>query len=478
MKSLLACIVAGLFAVVGYCAEDAPSWPQFRGPEGSGIAEGQTPPVEFGPETNVKWKVEAPGGLSSPIVAGDNLVLTAFEDGKLYTIAYNRADGAEAWRAEAPATEIEKYYPAEGSPAASTPATDGERIVSYFGSCGLICYDLAGHELWRYELPVPVLPGNFGSGVSPIIADGIVVLVRDAAEDSKIIAIDIASGELKWERPRQSPVSYSTPVVWETPQGKQIVTAGHARMVAYDLKSGEETWSISGIPSGCCSSPVTLDGMLLFAGWSPGGPDDPESQMPRYDDLLKDLDKDGDGALSREEAEAAFQGFFDAQDANSDGAITRDEHEAIEEFMRAGANAAFALEPGVSGEVAESQMLWKQTKGLPYIPSAIAYQGQYVMVKDGGIVTAYDVRSGEQIYMKRGAEGGRYYASPVAANGNIYFVSLEDGVVTVVKAGGNEPELVMKNAALGERVAATPAIADDTIYIRTEGHLYAFAEKQ
>src|SRR5207247_5127617 len=140
--------------------------PQFRRPNGSGVADDQHPPVELGPDKNVKWKVAVPSGLSSPIVAGDKLVITAFEDGKLYTIAYRREDGKEAWRAEAPAKQIEPYFKAEGSPAASTPATDGKRIVSYFGSCGLVCYDLTGKELWKFEMPPAATAGDFGSGVS------------------------------------------------------------------------------------------------------------------------------------------------------------------------------------------------------------------------------------------------------------------------------------------------------------------------
>src|SRR5436853_4712318 len=155
MKSLMALVTAGI--VVAAVGADKPlSWPQFRGPGGSGVAEGQKPPVELGPEKNIRWKVAVPSGLSSPIVAGDNLVLTAFENGKLYTIAYRRADGSEAWRREAPAREIERFHKAEGSPAASTPATDGERIVVYFGSCGLLCYDLAGKEQWKVEMPCAV----------------------------------------------------------------------------------------------------------------------------------------------------------------------------------------------------------------------------------------------------------------------------------------------------------------------------------
>ena len=121
-------------------------------------------------------------------------------------------------------------------------------------------------------------------------------------------------------------------------------------------------------------------------------------------------------------------------------------------------------------------MLWKKTKGLPYVPSAIVYRGQYVMVKDGGIVTAYDAKTGKEMYQERAAAAGSYYASPVAANGHIYFASLDDGAVDGAEGrregaggGGQEPPL-------GERVAATPAIADDTLYVRTAGHLYAFAD--
>jgi outer membrane protein assembly factor BamB len=264
--------------------------------------------------------------------------------------------------------------------------------------------------------------------------------------------------------------------VWDTAAGKQVVAAGHGRMIAYDLKTGAERWSVVGMPSGCCSSPVTADGTLFFAGWSPGGPDDKKNQMPPFDDLLKKLDKDKDGALSREEAGKLFGGFFDSMDANKDGKITRDEYEAVLKFMAEGKNSAFALKAGGTGDVTKSHMLWKQTRGLPYIPSAIVYRGQCVMVKEGGIVTAYNAKTGKRVYMERAAAAGQYYASPVAANGHIYLTSL-DGAVTVLKAGSDKPAVVARNR-LGERTAATPAIADDTLYVRTEKHLYAFAEKK
>jgi outer membrane protein assembly factor BamB len=482
MKGLITIVSVALFAPVALAADTSLAWPQFRGPGGSGVAaDDQKPPVEFGPDKNVKWKIAVPSGPSSPIIAGDKIVITAFDDGKLYTIAYNRADGKEAWRADAGAKEIEKYLKSDGSPAASTPATDGKRIVSYFGSCGLRCYDLSGKELWRFELPVVTTWGGFGSGTSPILADGTVVLVHDEMKGPKIIAVDVVNGTLKWEKARQSRVSYSTPTVWDTPAGKQVVVAGHARMIGYDLKTGSEEWSLAGIPSGCCASPAVADGHLFFAGWAPGGADDKDFQMPTFDALHKQTNAKTADVITKEEAEKhpMLKDGFDIVDANKDGKLTREEWDTLLRFIAEGKNAAFALKSGGKGELPASNVLWKKTKGLPYIPSALVYQGQMVMVKDLGLVTAYDAKTGKDVYVQeRVASSGKYYASPVAANGHIYFTELDDGVITVLKAGADKPTVVSKNPKLGERTAATPAIADDTLYVRTAGHLYAFGEKK
>jgi hypothetical protein len=148
---------------------------------------------------------------------------------------------------------------------------------------------------------------------------------------------------------------------------------------------------LNGTPSGCCSSPVTANGMLYFAGWSPGGPDS-EFQMPTFDAVLKEQDTNNDQKVSREESKE--KDFFNTMDGNKDGYITGDEWDNLVKFMTEGNNNAFALKPGGSGDVT-SHVLWKQTKGLPYIASAILYQGQYVMVKDGGIVTALDAQTGQ-----------------------------------------------------------------------------------
>src|SRR5262245_58719336 len=475
MKQSVALAFIGWCAVAAFGAEPL-VWPQFRGPAGSGIADGQKPPVEVGPNKNVKWKVPVPSGSSSPIVAGNWLALTAFEDNKLYTIAYARTDGKEAWRAQAPAKQIEPFHKIEGSPAASTSATDGTRIVSYFGSCGLFCYDLSGKELWKYELPAAATEFDFGSGVSPILVDGLVVLARDDRKKSQILAADVESGRLRWEKPRLSTCSFSTPVVCVTPTGKQVVAPGYGRMIAYDLKTGDEKWYVVGMPSAVCPSPVVVGDTLYYAAWATGE----DFKPPSFDVLIKEAGDELRGYVTKEGLEKTVaKGLFDSFDLDHDGKLSRAEWDALLKFVSTSKNSAFALRLGGTGDVTKSHVIWKQTKGLPYVPSGIVYRGQYVLVKDGGLVTAYDLKTGQGVYVKeRAVAGGRYYASPVAANGHIYFTALDDGAITVLKAGTEVPTVVARNPKLNERVAATPAIADDTLYVRTAGHLYAFAEKK
>ena len=473
-------MLIGLTSQVGVAGEKAP-WPQFRGPDGSGIAEDEKPPVEIGPETNVKWKPAVPAGLSSPVLTEELVLLTGFEDEQLLTLAYRRDNGELAWKAAAKYESIEPYHSTEGSPAASTPATDGELVVSYFGSCGLVCYDLTGKELWTYELPPAATVADFGTGVSPILVDGVVVLLHDDTKNPMILAVDAKDGTKLWEKKRESISGFGTPAVWRTEDSVQIVAPGSGRMIGYDLKTGEELWFVVGMPSACCTTPVVLNNRLYFAGWSPGGSggDDGDFTMPTFDEILamNNADANNDGIYSKEEAAGSpFENFFDNNDPNKDGMIVREEWDAMLAQMQAGVNSAFALTPGGKGDITESNVLWKQTRGLPYVPSAILYRDQFILIKDGGIITAYDAATGKQTSRSRAAAPGEYYSSPVAANGKLYFTSLKDGVVTVLEPNGNSYREVKKNEPFNERISATPAIDDNTLYLRTATTLYAFQE--
>lgn len=449
----------------------AGDWSQFRGSAGGGVADDQKPPTKFGPKDNLAWKVPVPPGASSPIVVGDLIILTALDDGKLFTIAYARADGKELWRADAKAAKLEPFHPTEGSPAASTPASDGKTVVSYFGSCGLIAYDLKGKELWRFELPVAVTNNEFGTGTSPILADGLVLLARDLSKDSAVYAIDLATGSQKWKAKRpKARTAYGTPVVRESNGKKELVVGGNTNLTSYDLKTGARLWVVDRVSAVACNTPVMYGDTLVYAAWGPGGSD---FKMPTFDEMLKAAGDEKVGHITKEGAKKTpFANFFDNNDPNKDGKITREEWDTNMKALSGGENRAVALKPNTKGEVA-----WAYTKNLPYVPSPIAYRDKLYLLKDGPLMTCLDAKTGKPVYeAERVKAGARYYASPVAANGHIYIAAL-DGTVAVVVAGDDEPTVV-HSVKLAEVVRATPAIAHNTLYIRSDKFLYAFTGKK
>jgi outer membrane protein assembly factor BamB len=451
---------------------EAPAWPQFRGPAGAGVASDDArPPTQIGPDTNLKWKVAVPPGASSPVVARDRIFITAFEDGKLFTIAYRQADGAELWRKQAPAAKIEPFEKTEGSPAASTPATDGERLVAYFGSYGLICYDLAGKELWKHELPVGETFQGFGTGSSPVISGGRVVLLRDLERAGRLLCLDMTTGAQVWETKREGyRTSWGSACIWDTPAGKQVVVAGGLRLQGYDLATGALVWTVTGLPSYQSTTPVVADGRLLYAGWSYGGSD--EMKVPSFDDILKDAGEVQLGYLTRAGSEKTMlKGHFDASDPNKDGKITRQEWDAQVGYMTSGKNVALALNPGGTGDVTRTHVAWTVRRGLPYIPSPLVYRGLMYTVDKGGLVSAFEVKIGKEVYSRERVGLTGIYASPVAAHGHVYLCGL-DGAVVVLRAGDKLARVC--SAKLDDRIVATPAVAGNTLYIRTNKGLYAF----
>ena len=140
------CVFLGIIgsAALSAAAAVSSNWPQFRGDNASGLAAGAKPPVKFGPTEGVVWSIDVPWSPSSPAIWGERIFLTTFRNGELETRCHNRADGKLRWARGVKPGEVEDFHRSDGSPAASTPATDGQRVVSYFGSFGLICYDIEG----------------------------------------------------------------------------------------------------------------------------------------------------------------------------------------------------------------------------------------------------------------------------------------------------------------------------------------------
>jgi outer membrane protein assembly factor BamB len=472
LASAIAALLCSHLSAASSISADS-QWAQFRGPSGAGIAPHARPPVKFGPTENVLWRVEVPWSPSSPCVWGERIFLTTFVDGKLETRCHDAATGKLRWSRQITPESLEEHHRSDGSPAASTPATDGRRVVSYFGSFGLVCHDFEGKELWRYPMPVAESGGKFGTGTSPIIVGRRVILNRDQFQFSSLLALDLDSGEKLWETHRPDAAgSFGTPMYWKNGDAPELVLGATAKLKGYALETGAERWVIEGVSGLVCTSAVEGDGMLFFGAWSPGQADSPRQP---WEEFLKRNDKNGDGVVHLEELPENRRDFTRGLDRTRDGKFTPEDWEILKQGDARADNVLVAIKPGGTGNISDSHVAWKYRKGLPYVPSPLYYHGHIYLVRDGGLITSLDPKTGEPLYAQsRLPATGNYYASPVAADGRIYLASLP-GKVTVLKAGGTKPE-VLHSVDFQSRILATPALVGNRIYLRTEKDLWCFSE--
>jgi outer membrane protein assembly factor BamB len=453
-------------------AARASDWPQFRGPNGSGRPANDAPlPAELGPTTNVLWKTALPPGHSSPVVAGDRVYLTAVRQKRLVTLALEHHRGKLLWEVEAPARTLEKVHKI-GSHAQPTPAADRERVVSFFGSAGLFCHDRAGKLLWH--VPMGPFHNDFGAGSSPIIVGDWVLLCQDHDENSFLLAVEKRTGKTVWRADRSKFLrGFATPVIWDVAGRKQVVVAGTLRVVGYDLENGQEVWTARGIARTICATPVVGDdGRLYVSGWAAGGDPGAAIAVEPFDDVIKRLDKNGNGKLERSElTNHPFAERFTQVDTNGDGSITRAEYERFRELFQKGRNAVVAITPGGKGDVTASHVAWANTRQVPFCASPLYQGGLVYTVKDGGLFACLNPRDGKPLKLDRLPGAGSYYSSPVAGDGKIYVVNAS-GTLFVIQAGRDWK--VLSTSDFGEDVYATPAIAAGRIYLRTSRHLYCF----
>ena len=468
--------LAFVFATSVSVSSAETDWPQFRGPGGLGIGTGR-PPVEFGPEKNVLWKIDVPHGHSSPCILGQRIFLTGLDDGKLVTICLDRADGHELWRAVAPSEKIEPMHRI-ASAASPTPCTDGKRVYVYFGSYGLLSYDLEGHEQWHVPLPTPVV--EFGTGASPLIVDGKVVLLCDQDVGSYLLAVDAATGKQAWRTERPEFLrSFSSPFLWKHDGAEEIVVAGSLWVKGYAVKDGNELWSCQGTARVSNATPVSGDGMLLVSSWNVGGDDSDRVTMGPFDEFLAAHDTNHDGVLTKDEfPPGPIKDRFSQMDVNKDGKVTREEYEHMRDMFAQAVNQMFAIRPGGHGDITKTDVLWSVGKYLPYVSSPLCYQGRVYAVKSGGLASCYEEKTGKVIYQAERLDApGDYYSSAVAADDRVYVTS-QKGTVAVIDASKDATQLkVLARNAMGEQVFATPALVDGKIFLRTEKHLFAFGEK-
>ena len=377
-------------------------WPQFRGPGGRAVSETATPPIGFGPSSNLLWKVAIPEGISSPIVTGERIFLTAPTE----TIALDRKDGRILWR---------RPLGSGGNPR-PTPVTDGKSVYVFFGSIGVISYDLDGQEQWRQPIAKP----DSNATASPILIDDKLIIVCDQDTGSFVEAFDKKSGRSLWraERP-EFRLARATPFHWKHGREEELIVSGSFALTSYDPNNGREKWRLPGSARWAMSSPAAGENLLFVLTMKEGQGEEDLTQLT---------------VASRKDA-----------------------------------SALRAIRPGLCGD----RVAWNSVRSLPYGNSPLYYKGRLFTVKSGGFVTAYNAKTGQPIYQEERINApDDYWSSPVAAAGRVYFASWK-GVVTVMDATADTPTILAQNK-LDEQILATPALIDHTILIRTATNLYSF----
>lgn len=422
----------------------AQNWPSFRGPVASGVADHQNLPViwDAAHGTNIQWSAVLPGlAHSSPIVWQDHIfVTTAISTGRpdasfkrgLYgegdasddvspqqwkLICLDRKTGKVLWDRTAYEGVPKEKRHMKATYANSTPATDGQMVVAFFGSEGLYAYDLAGKQLWKrdlgrlnvgaYDLP----EYEWGTASSPIIYGDKVIVQCDQQKGSFLEAFDRETGRTLWKAERDELPSWGTPSVYQSGARTELVTNGSNFVRGYDPSTGKEIWRLGGSSKITAPTPVFGDGLIVVAsGRRPEAP-------------------------------------------------------------------IFAVRAGAAGDITGDTrwVAWQKQQRGPYMPTPLIYGGYLYVLGNAGIFDCYNLATGAEVYRERiPHQGSGFSGSPVASDGKIYLPS-EDGDIFVVRAGPHF-ELLQKNT-MNEPLMATPAIAGGLLLVRTQHHLWAIGGK-
>ncbi|MCX6252129.1 MAG: ankyrin repeat domain-containing protein [Bacteroidetes bacterium] len=420
------------------------NWPSFRGNCTSGIADGQHPPVmwDAGKGMNLRWKTYIPGlSHASPVVWGDNVILITAQSSdtaaeyrvglfgdvepandttshiwKIFCIS--KESGKIKWEKKAYKGKPRVLRHVKASQANSTPVTNGEYVVAVFGSEGMVCYDLKGNEKWRKDLGILDAGWFFneetqwGFASSPVIYKNTVILQCDRSKDCFIAAYDLKTGKEAWKTPREDISSWGTPTVCHGKSRDELVTNASRFIRGYNPATGEELWRLAPNSEITVGSPVFADSLVFVtAGYSP--------VAPVY-------------------------------------------------AIKTGGSANISIPDSTnSGKFIQ----WRKKRGGTYMPTPIVYNGNLYTLSNSGTINCYNGSTGDLVYKETIKGGGAFTASPVAADGKIYFTSEEKGVF-VIRAGA-EYDVISINP-VGEICMATPAISDGLIFVRGQHHLFCF----
>jgi outer membrane protein assembly factor BamB len=441
--------LSGLGASPDRAAPATVHWPQFRGPASAGVADGSHLPDTWGGAgAGILWKTRIPGlAHSSPVVWGDRIFVTtaisslagatfkpglygegtASEDRTVHrwdVLSLDKRSGKVLWQRTAYEGVPREKRHIKATYANATPATDGHYVVAFFGSQGLYAYDLRGNLKWKHDLgrldvgAYDAPDYEWGTASSPILYEDLVIVQCDQQKDSFLTALRLKDGSVAWRTPREELPSWATPNVYTGAGARhaELVTNAPKFIRGYDPRTGKELWRLGRSSNITAPTPVfDRDLIVVMSGRRPNAP------------------------------------IF---------------------VIKPGARGDITLAEGATGG---GHVLWTRERAGSYMPTPLIYRGHLYVLRNQGILSCYDLRTGEQKYEQRLPEvGSGFSASPVAADGKLYLPS-EDGDVFVIRAGP-QFEVIGRNA-MGQPLMASPAISEGVLFVRGERDLFAVSAR-
>lgn len=418
-------VAAALFAAAGPAV--GADWPAWRGPTGNGVAEEKNLPTRWSATENIKWKVELPDrGNSTPIVWKDKIFLTqAIEkEGQRTLMCLDRRDGRVLWQKGVVYKEPEETHQTNPYCSAS-PVTDGTRVVAFYGSAGLVCYDMEGRELWKRELGK--LKHGWGWAASPILHGDLCILPFGPGESNFLLAVDKTTGKDVWrlEVPEVKPEkrtdgfasnpkngyvgSWSTPQVIKANGREELIMSYAEKINGYEPRTGRLLWTCGGLSPLVYTSPVYGEDTVVAMG--------------------------------------GFQG------------------------------TAVAVKPGGEGDVGQTRKIWQAPSKKNRIGSGVVKGGYFYLLTMPGIAECLDMKTGRIVWeerLKGPGANSESWSSAILVGDNVYAMN-QSADVTIFKASPKF-EVVGVNSVGGELSNSSPAVSDGEIFIRTHKHLWCVAQ--
>jgi outer membrane protein assembly factor BamB len=388
----------------------AANWPAWRGASGNGVSTENNLPTRWSTNENVRWRVALPeAGNSTPIVWGDRIFVTQpiAQENRRTVMCFDRKNGKLLWQSGVEVKEQERTH--ETNPYASgSPVTDGERVIAWFGSGGLVCYDFAGRELWRTGLGKH--DHIFGYGGSPVLHGGLCFLNFGPGEREFLVAVNKKTGREVWRYESPTPatndihVSWSTPLITEWNGRSELISALRGQLAGHDPKTGKVRWQATNFGIQAKTSPVAGEGAVVISG-----------------DLK---------------------------------------------------SAEIAVRLGGSGDVSTTHLLWRKEPPKRRIGTGVIHNGHYFGAQTPGLADCIELTTGRVVWEERLRGSGAnnaVWSSPVLSDGKLYIVN-QNGDVFVLRAGDKFEIIAM--SSLGERSNSSVVPADGELFIRTHQALW------